>query len=353
MVAPLDWGLGHATRCIPIIHALMHQGIEVWAAAEGAQQILLQQEFPGLRVLPLKGYGINYSKKKSLLPFKLLTQLPRLLGLISYERKWLQQTIETHAIDLVISDNRYGLCSNKIPCIFITHQLTIKAPYQWLEAILQRINYSYINKFTACWVPDAEGENNIAGELSHPRQMPKVPVHYIGLLARFHKTGAEKKYDRCIVLSGPEPQRTFLEHQIMCSLPQLEGKTLFVRGKPGSEERLQSGKQYQVENHLPTAALQEAFLQSEWIICRSGYTTIMELMALEKKSILIPTPGQTEQEYLARELTKKNYAFCVKQRSFDLVMAIAEAKNFSYRLPVIHRFEEKDINGLLQNVVCK
>ena len=139
----------------------------------------------------------------------------------------------------------------------------------------------------------------------------------------------------------------------MCSLPQLEGKTLFVRGKPGSEERLQSGKQYQVENHLPTAALQEAFLQSEWIICRSGYTTIMELMALEKKSILIPTPGQTEQEYLARELTKKNYAFCVKQRSFDLVMAIAEAKNFSYRLPVIHRFEEKDINGLLQNVVCK
>lgn len=347
LVAPLDWGLGHATRCIPIIRALNKNGYEVLIAAEGAQEILLRAEFPDNNILPLKGYRVSYSRQKRWLPFKLLAQVPRLLQTLRYEQRWLQKAIETHSIDLVISDNRFGLYTSKVPCIFITHQLSIKAPYRWLESLMQRLNYRYINRYTACWVPDAAGANNIAGLLSHPFNLPGTPVHYIGFLARFNSSNAVKKYDHCILLSGPEPQRGILEAQIMKELPGLKGRTLLVRGKPGMKEKPAATDYVTVENHLSTKDLETAVLQSEYIICRSGYTTVMELLVLQKKMILIPTPGQTEQEYLARYLQQKKYAFAVAQQNFDLLSAAEEAGNFDYELPVMQGFKEEHITALL------
>ena len=211
LVAPLDWGLGHATRCIPIIRALLSNGYEVLIGAEGVQAILLQTEFPSLQILPLKGYHVRYSKKSWLFLFKIVMQLPYLQRIIKYEHQWLEKIIKEHSIDLVISDNRFGLSSQTIPCIFITHQLNIKAPFVWMEKILQRINYKYINRFTRCWVPDAAGDNNAGGDLSHPAILPRTEVEYMGLLSRFEIEAIEKKYDYCILLSGPEPQRTLLE----------------------------------------------------------------------------------------------------------------------------------------------
>ncbi len=348
MVAPLDWGLGHATRCIPIIDALVKQGFEVFLAAEGAQKALLEKEFPALTILPLKGYRVRYSRKSGWLPIKLLAQLPRLLRTIANEHKWLQQAIETHSIDLVISDNRYGLYSSRVPSVFITHQLRIKASYTWLESYIQKIHYRFIERFKACWVPDDGSENNIGGDLSHPQQLPRIPVHYIGLLTRFHSSPAAQNYDRCILLSGPEPQRTLLEQQVVARLRDLEGQTLLVRGKPGSDEELPTIDGVRIENHLSTKALQDAILQSGIIICRSGYTTVMELMALQKKSILIPTPGQTEQEYLAGLLMQKKFAYSVGQPDFDLAKALHAAGAFPYEWPSIHKFCEKDLYNLLK-----
>lgn len=348
LVAPLDWGLGHATRCIPIIDALNKRGFQVFIAAEGAQKALLEKEFPGLTMLSLKGYRVQYSRKKGWLPFKLLAQLPGLLQTIAREHRWLEEIVETHSIDLVISDNRYGLYSSRVPCVFMTHQLRIKARYHWLESLIQKIHYHYIERFKTCWVPDDVSENNIGGSLSHPHQLPRIPVHYIGLLTRFHSSLAEHRYDRCIILSGPEPQRTLLEQRILADLANIDGQTLLVRGKPGSEEKLALMDGVRVENHLSTAALQEAILQSDVIICRSGYTTIMELMALKKRSILIPTPGQTEQEYLASLLKEKQFAYSEEQTDFDLFQALIASLLFPYQWPVLHRFCEKDLPDLLK-----
>jgi uncharacterized protein (TIGR00661 family) len=350
-VAPLDWGLGHATRCIPIIRALLNNGYEVIIGAEGAQATLLQTEFPSLAILPLTGYHVRYSRQKWWLSFALLMQLPHLLKVISDEHRWLQNMIKEQNIDLVISDNRYGLYSKKVSCIFITHQLTIKAPFAWLEKILQRINYRYINRFTCCWVPDVAGDINAAGILSHPAKLPRVKVYYIGLLSRFQIQTVTKKYELCILLSGPEPQRTLLEKKLITQLRDRKEKILLVRGKPGSNETITVNENITIQNHLPGLQLQEAILQSDYVISRSGYTTIMELLSLQKRSILIPTPGQTEQEYLGEKLEIKNICMTVSQDKFNFSEHIPQAKIFPYQLSALTLFDESHITDLLKNAV--
>ena len=351
MVAPLDWGLGHVTRCIPIIRALIYNGFEVVLAAENAQANLLKNEFPLLLLLPLKGYRVTYSKYKWWLPVALFLQLPRVLVLIRQENRWLNGIIAEHGIDLVISDNRFGLYSGKIPCIFITHQLTIKAPFVWVQNLIRKINYSFINRFTSCWVPDAIGKNNLAGLLSHPTHLPKTKLHYIGLLSRFVEVSAENKYDFCILLSGPEPQRTLLEEKILTGLALVPGKILLVRGMPGNTESLSVPKNTTVQNHLSGNLLQEAILQSSYIISRSGYTTLMEILSLYKKSILIPTPGQTEQEYLAKKLQKQNACLVFTQAELNCATHFKRAKDFQFQLPEFAIFKEETIIDLLKKSI--
>ena len=347
---PLDWGLGHATRCIPIIKNLLIENCSIIIATDGGQQKLLQKEFPQLSFTKLRGYKIKYSKSNRALAFSIITQIPKIIFLIYKEHQWLKKIIERKSIDLVISDNRYGLYSNKLPCIFITHQLTIKATNVWIENILQKINYSFINRFTECWIPDNMDETNIAGDLSHPKKMPTIPTSYIGMLSRFEKKEiTEIKYKYSFILSGPEPQRTILENLILKDIDLLKEKILLVRGKPASDESLHSNVNIEIRNHLPQIELEKVFQESEFIICRSGYTSLMEILTLQKKSIIIPTPGQTEQEYLAERLHKINWCYSVKQKNFNLIKTLNAAEQFNFQLPefkinnrqnFIHRFLE-------------
>jgi len=351
LVAPLDWGLGHATRDICIIRALIANGYEVVMGAEGAQATLLQTEFPSLQILPLIGYHVRYSKNKWGFLLKILMQIPRLARTIKAENHWLDRIIDEQQIDLVISDNRFGLHSKKIPCIFITHQLTVKAPFAWLEKMMQSVNYSYINQFNCCWVPDVAGDENAAGILSHPVKLPIIKVTYLGLLSRFHLQAEIKQYDYCILLSGPEPQRTLLEEKLMAGISSINGKILLVRGKPGSSEVLKVPENVEVRNHLPGMEMQKAIMQSEYIVCRGGYTSLMELLSLKKKMLLIPTPGQTEQEYLAKKLMESNCCLSITQDEFDCVKHFAMAKDFTYRLPAFPLFNENSITHLLKDSV--
>jgi len=349
LIAPLDWGLGHATRCVPIIKALLDNGYEVMIAAEGKQAFLLRNEFPALIFFPLKGYGINYSKSKRLLPLKMLMQIPKILSAVKHEHDWLDKIIDQHKIDLVISDNRYGLYSKKVPCVFITHQLTIKMPFAWLEKLVQKVNYKYINRFATCWVPDLAGEKNVAGILSHPLLKPTIPVHYLNLLSRFDRAVPfEKKYGYCILLSGPEPQRTLLEERILKSIDRINENFLLIRGLPGSNAQLSLSNNIEVKNHLAGKDLQQAIMQSDFIISRSGYTTVMELLSLQKKSILIPTSGQTEQEYLGERLMNQGWSYSVSQDDFELIEAIESAKQFNYSFP---SFESNNLQILIPQLV--
>ena len=353
LISPLDWGLGHATRCIPIIKALLLLNYNVYIACNNNQKKMLQLEVENVTFLLLNGYDIKYSFNNKLFALSIIEQLPKINKAIKFEHLWLQEAIEKYKIDLVISDNRYGLYTTKVPCIFITHQLLIKAPFSFLQKLLQKINYQFINKFTQCWIPDFETLQNIAGVLSHPEKLPSTPVKYIGPLARFEeKNILEKKYDYCIILSGPEPQRTILEQLILKQTNTVSGKILVVRGLPNSQEYLPTTDDLEIKNHLSTIELGEAIRQSDYVITRSGYTTVMELLCLQKKSIVIPTPGQTEQEYLAKKLMAQGWCYSVSQSQFKLATAISHAQKFQYQLPTMQASSLNTyIEKLLQNIL--
>ncbi len=332
LVAPLDWGLGHATRCIPVIRELLRQDCEVIIAGEGAQQALLGQEFPQLQFLELEGYRVKYTRNGKGLSLKMIRQWPRLQRTIRKENEWLKKVVAAYKPDAIISDNRYGLYHSSVRSVLIIHQLCIKSPFgKWTERLLQRINYKYINRFNQCWVPDMSKGNNLSGELGHPEKMPAIPVKYIGALSRFKNAGLEEKKNHLLViLSGPEPQRTLLEDKIITEISHYNGTADVVRGMPGYPNQIPSTGMIHFYNHLPAAALNEKMQEAEYIISRSGYSTVMDIVALGKKSILIPTPGQTEQEYLAAFLAEKQMALTVTQDAFSLEEVLQKASAFNF-----------------------
>lgn len=333
LVAPLDWGLGHATRCIPIIKELLKMDCAVWLAGEGAQEKLLSAEFPQLPFLQLKGYRVKYPKTTFGMLWSMIRQYAKITRAINYEHQWLNEAVEQYHFDAVISDNRYGLYHSSIPCIFITHQLYIKSPLgKWSEKLLQRKNYSYIKRFTACWVPDNKDEINLAGELSHPQKMPLIPTNYIGILSRFSKNEIQEINDHLlIILSGPEPQRSLLENKIVDEASRYAGTATIVRGLPDGKQIIPSTQIIQCYNHLSADELNNEMQKAEYVIARSGYSTVMDVAALSKKSILIPTPGQTEQEYLAKSLSEKNFAPFIIQKNFTIANALEKAKSYAYK----------------------
>ena len=335
LIAPLDWGLGHATRCIPIIKELISQNCEVFIAAGGKGGFLLKKEFPSSVFLRINCYKIRYSSNKKWLPFKLLLQFPGIIFSIWKEKLWLKKIVNKYRIDAVISDNRFGMYSKKIPSVYITHQLLIKTGNIFSERILQKLHYYFIRKYSICWVPDFK-ENGIAGELTHPEKIPPNIV-YIGPLSRFEiLNDIPKIYDLLISVSGPEPQRTLFEKMILSQLINLDKKTLFVRGLPEEIKELKTERESMaIVNHLSAEELNKAFQQSKMIISRSGYTTIMDLAKLGKNAVLVPTPGQTEQEYLSHFLMQKKYFYSVEQDKFSLDSVLINVSSFAFNNPVV------------------
>lgn len=351
LVAPLDWGLGHATRSIPIIRELIQQGCEVILAAEGNQKLLLQQEFPELTVINLQGYQVKYSSHKFLLPFRIIGQLPKILRIIKEENRWLKNVIHVYDINAVISDNRFGLYHSIVPCVFITHQLLVKVHLRLLEKLVQKINYSFINRFTECWIPDFSETPNLSGDLSHPTKLPLIPVKYLGPLTRFsNRNEPSAGGNLVILLSGPEPQRTILEKKLLKQLESYSGPVTLVRGLPGDHKSLFVPAHVRAYDHLPSGQLEQLLSGASFVISRSGYSTIMDLVKLDKKSILIPTPGQTEQEYLSIHLLNSKLALSIPQDKFQLQMALSMAESFPYQLP--GRIDDKNFKGVISSFVA-
>ncbi|CAA9505032.1 MAG: UDP-N-acetylglucosamine--N-acetylmuramyl-(pentapeptide) pyrophosphoryl-undecaprenol N-acetylglucosamine transferase [uncultured Segetibacter sp.] len=275
---------------------------------------------------------------------KIALQIPKILRNINREKKWLNNFLKNNNVHAIISDNRYGLFHHKITSVFITHQLLIKAPFSFAEKIIQKINYWFINKFSLCWVPDEVGTLNLAGVLSHPSRLPKIKLDYLGGISRLERQAVtENKYDVLIILSGPEPQRTILEKKVLVELTHFKGKAMLVRGLPGNNELVSSQNDLVIKNHLPAKELEKVINESEFIVSRSGYTTVMDICKLQKKSILIPTPGQTEQEYLAIHLQKQGWCLAAYQPKFSLSESLHKAENFKYQLPDLKMETYKEV----------
>jgi len=343
LVAPLNWGLGHATRCVPIIQCLISNGAQVIIAAEGKCAQLLKEEFPELKIVHLRGYRVRYSSDPKRFNLKLLLQLPRALITFIREKAFIKKIVRKENIDAIVSDNRPGLFHSDIPAFYITHQLHIETGNKKWGSYAEKIHQFLISSFKECWVPDEEGDNNLGGKLSHPKIFPVVPVSYIGCISRFQKKETVQQYDLLIMLSGPEPLRTMLENKLLHQAAHTSLSIAFVRGLPGITKKIKVGANISIFNHLPSNELNELIESSGIVLARCGYSTIMDLALLQKKAILIPTPGQKEQEYLATYLKEKKYFYTVEQKNMDISKDISELNKTTYLLPKLKGLNEEKI----------
>ena len=324
LVAVLDWGLGHATRSIPIIRSLTQQGASVILASSGRAGLLLQKEFPDLLYLPLPPYRVQYRSENMF--WNMAWQGPGILYTVFKEHFRLKKIIRAHKIEGVISDSRFGCFNARVPCVFVSHQINIRIPQPILEKIVNALNRWVIQRFDSCWIPDIAGENSLSGDLSYPSQLQNS-LH-LGVLSRLEQLPKKQENIILVVLSGPEPQRSILEQLIIDQARQLPHQFLIVQGKTNLKARYELTPNIEVISFLTTEALNPILLESQCIISRSGYSTIMDLAFLGKKAILIPTPGQTEQEYLASNLHRRKICYTQKQNELDLKKALEEVASF-------------------------
>ena len=358
LICPLDWGIGHATRCIPIINELIRQNAHVIIGADNQALELLKQEFPTLQFVRFPGYKFSYPSNNKM-ALKMAKQSPAILSGIKSEKRFLRNLIKNFKIDAVISDNRFGLYNKNIPCVFLTHQLMIQTPrnLKFLERLLYKWNKHYVLKYNECWIPDWENGFTLSGELSHKKSNISN-VYYIGPLSRFGQGNLilnklqNYTYDFVIVISGPEPQRTIFEKSVLEKVKTLNKRGVVVLGRPeivGLKNKI--GNYVTVYSHLASKELEEVIINSKTVISRPGYSTIMDLVALGKQAVFIPTPGQTEQEYLAEYYFRNGKFLRMFQHDFDLSKALDQVENYpGLKRKYDQTILKKRINNLIRTL---
>lgn len=339
LVAPLNWGLGHATRCIPIIKALQEHNYIPIIASDGIALELLRKELPYIQMLELPSYQIEYAKNAKDFKWKLLKNSPKMIEAIWNEKKLVKKWIKKYQIDGIISDNRLGVFSKKVPCVFITHQLNVMTGNTtWITSTLHQ---KIIKKYKECWVPDFAGNPNLTGELGHVKKAD-FNLKYIGPLSRLQKRVTPKQYDLMVLLSGPEPQRGLLEEKLKNEVLKYQGKVVFIKGIIERGQTKEQIKNVTYYNFMNARQLEQTFNESTSVLCRSGYTTIMDLAKLDKKAFFIPTPGQYEQEYLAEKLKNEGLVPFANQDDFKME-AILEIQNYKGLPTLDSKFDWKEL----------
>ena len=351
MIAPLDWGLGHATRCIPIIDELMKLGAKVHLGGDGASFKLLKEAYPHLPAHDLPAYNIEYPSGTSG-AWKTLFKAPDIIKAIKEERKVVDKIALQEGLDAIISDNRYGAHTKNSHCIFMCHQLRVLPPkgLRWGAPVIFRWHKSFFSNFDSIWIPDYEGDKNLSGILSHQLKTG-LPTYYIGPQSRFRNLEmplfSPKKEHVAIVLSGPEPQRSILEEILTRQIIALDIKATLVRGVVEKCGDVVTGK-LKVVNYLHKEELFKLLSTASWVICRPGYSTLMDMSLLKKKALLIPTPGQTEQEYLAENLESNGCAIVQHQKKIDLKAALLLLDKIQ-PIPTIS-FDQKPLQDALSSL---
>lgn len=350
LYAVLNWGLGHASRSIPIIQSLLNKDIEIVIASDGEALLLLKKEFPSLVFESLSSYNVQYADKAKNFDKAIFFQLSKFGKTIQAENKQTEELIKKHEITHIISDNRYGVFNKNIPSVIICHQINLQHRNTFVKKQLNKIHFSLLKKFKEIWVPDFENALAIASNISTLALENKTiasKLNYIGLLSRMKIKELEIKPNYIsIILSGPEPQRTILEEELVDEISTINEDFVLVRGTENFDKKIKEEKNLKVFALLKTDELNELINQSKIVVCRAGYSSIMDLLKLKKPAVLIPTPGQTEQEYLATHLKNKNWFYSHPQEKLNLKEALLKSQ--SYSLPK-EMFSQNKLEKTLAN----
>jgi len=336
LVCPLSWGLGHASRCIPVVRMLLKKKCVVYIGGSEEVIALMKSEFgKEIGYMKFDGMTMKYGKRTFM---NMVLRTPQFIFSSVKEHCKLKKTIRSTGAKAVISDNRYGLWSRKVFTVLITHQLNIRLPsgFSFLQKPLRYIIRKVVRKHNALWVPDNCSGVSFAGDLSKDGEKYHPQFFYTGLLTRFSgfgfddlgggRGGPDKRYVLCIV-SGPEPQRTFFEKKLLSQLQQIPYDSVLLRGLPGNDKKLENGR-CAVYNHTNSKHFAKLIAGAALIVCRPGYSTLMDLSVFGRKALLVPTPGQTEQEYLAGLFNERGWCHSVSQNRLDLKTDIEKALSY-------------------------
>ena len=350
LVSPLEWGLGHATRLSRMIEFLLKKNLEVVIAADGLPNNFLSEQFPELTIVRLPIKKMQYSKNRTGFFIKFFAQVPALFLSIHRTKKHLDKLIKDYQIDFIISDNRYGFLHPQIPSVFISHQLSPMPPkiLRSFQAAFGRFHLWLLRKYDFIWVADFEGPDNVVGSLSRI-SWNNTKIRYIDPLSWLETKTPEKDhlsrhYDILILLSGPEPHRGLLEKQLLKEFKESTKKILLLQGLPQHSENNIRDEQIgnlRIVNHLPGNQILWHIQNTETLICRAGVVTVFDLAVLRKPAVLIPTPGQTEQEYVAESLDKRGFFMHIKQEEFNKkILEDYKGQSFkTFQSPKIERLE--------------
>ena len=335
LVCVLNWGLGHATRCIPIIEKLIAEKKRVIIASDGQALALLKHEFPQLPFYELPSYNVAYSEGSNQIS-KLILQIPK-FALVRYkENKLIEDLVLKERIGFIISDNRYGCHHLECKNYIVSHQLK-PILTGWSSIFnfgLELLMMTLFSDFDEIWIPDDESAN-FSGKLS---ALAVEDKKYIGILSRmsFIKPINEYAFDIIVILSGPEPQRSLLEQIIIAQSSLFTNtKCLIVRGLVGEIKEDYINEHLKIVSWLDKEFMEDAISKSRFIVCRSGYSSIMDLAAMGKKALLIPTPGQSEQEYLADKMKLEKKFYSVTQSQLNLAKDIQKIDEYTGVVPAI------------------
>lgn len=325
LISALDWGLGHASRCIPLIKELQKNNCDITIAATEKQIAFYKSELNNVHFEKINAYNVRYSK---ILPFSfiLFLQLPKIFFAIYKEKKIIKKIINANTFDIIISDNRYGFRNKKVKSIFITHQLNIILPHsiQFFSRIINKLNKKLIEKFDECWIPDEEFDG-ISFELGHSN-FPKIKTKYLGCLSRFkniESVSFEGKYDIVALVSGPEPSRTEWEKLLVSELEKTSYSVLVLTGNPHTDKVFKVKNNLTIANHIETKELYHYLKSAKLVISRSGYSSLMDYKILKIKALIVPTKGQSEQEYLAVKCSENQIHYVLQQKDFKIDRVVA------------------------------
>lgn len=332
LVCALDWGLGHATRCIPLIESLIHEGHQPILASSGTALDFWKAYFPELEIHALANHRMVYIGP-AWLSGLILT--PQLLLARSRDKELVKRICRDRQIDLILSDNRYGCFEKNTPSIFLTHQLELLPPTRWnavgkwLWKTSWGLGFGWMVKhFQELWIPDLPDKTrSLAGKMAVSSLA--VQQRHIGYISRLTSLTIPNKSGTLLLLSGPEPQRTLFENKLLASANDFIGTVTLVRGTNTPCKR-DIPVHWKVYNQVAeTSLINQLIASHQSIVCRPGYSTLMDLHAVGAKFVVVPTPGQPEQEYLAERLHNFNIAPYQTQKKLHIASLLQESKSYT------------------------
>jgi hypothetical protein len=334
------WGLGHATRTLPIIRKAIKEGHNVSVVSSGRALSMLRQELgDGPDFFKLEDYQPPGTLNSSMMVLGSILRFPEYVRAIRCEHDFVKRFIWDRKVDVIFSDNRYGFYSRNVPSYFMGHQLRILNPLGngILENGTEIYNKFFLYRYAGVLVPDFE-EDGLTGRLAHDLSIiDERRLNYVGPLSEFHYRPTTEDVDVFVSISGPEPQRSSFERLVSKQLEDFSGKVVTTLGKPEDNGDSRSNQ----KSYLSRNDREELLNRSRIVIARSGYSTLMDLYSIRKRGFLIPTPGQIEQEYLAKYHMSRRTYYCVSERDLDIPRQLGEALALSP--PTLNYSSEKTV----------